>query len=143
MSAAHAPRDKHLDRLAEQLLAGIPEQPFRFVVDEHDLAAAGGHDHAAPRRLDAGAEARVCLRARRNIDDRSEHERAVILMDRIESDLDRNALAALVPAEELTTRAHAADLGVREKHGAILLVVPALLGREARIDLLSGRSGER
>ena len=55
--------DQGLDRLAEQLLASIPEQLLCLRVDQDDLARRVDDDHGIRRRLQQSPEFLLCLRA--------------------------------------------------------------------------------
>ena len=46
VASVHLLGDEQLDRLAQELLAGVPEQPLDLAVHQHDLAAALHHHHA-------------------------------------------------------------------------------------------------
>ena len=56
VSRAEALRDEVLDRHAEQLRAGIPEQALALRVHERDGAATVDHEHRVRRRVDHEAQ---------------------------------------------------------------------------------------
>ena len=53
-------RYQQLDRLPQQLLAHVAEEPFDLAVHEHDLALGIRHEDAAGRGFHGGAQPEVC-----------------------------------------------------------------------------------
>jgi hypothetical protein len=53
---------QHLDRLAEQLLAGVPEEILRLGIEQQDFAEGIDHHHGVRGGLQCSAVCRVVCR---------------------------------------------------------------------------------
>ncbi len=126
-----AARDESLDRLAQELLAFVAEEPLDLAIDEDDLAAAVDHDHAVRRRLDRGAESGLGPLPSRDVHDRSQHEDPFACFDGVQSDLDGDLHAVLADAVQITAGPHRPRLWMSEKVRAQARVTTTdLLGHE-------------
>jgi len=114
--------DEGLDRLAEQLVAGVAEQGLGLSVDQHDPAAIADDHHRIGRGLEQAPEpglggAREPEAGQRRyvgVVDRHEAERAVGAVDRPHRDVDVDPAAVLAQPhglEQGAARPH--DLGER------------------------------
>ncbi len=82
--------NQDLDRLAQQLLAGVAEQLLDLRVDQHDPAVAVDHQHGVGCGFHHQAQALLRALALGDVDDGSQHEHALGQVQRVEADFDRH-----------------------------------------------------
>ena len=141
--AAEALRHQHFDRLAQHLRAGIAEHLLGLRIHHLDAAARVDHDHRVRRRLDHAAEALLQPLARRDVDDRRQHHRPLVGLDRIEPDLDRELAAVLAQPEKVAPGAHRPRPGIGEERAAQVGVVAAEALRHQHLHRLAQHLGAR
>ena len=82
------------------------------------LPALVDHHHRIGRRLDDLAEALLEPLARGDVDDGRQHHRALVGLDRIQADFDRELAAVLLQAEQIATGAHRPRVRIDEERAA-------------------------
>ena len=117
MALAQPVRYQQLDRFPDQLLAGIAEQALGLPVDQLDRAGAIGHHHAAGSGLHHGTEPLFRALTGGDVHHGREHEEALVGLDRVQPDLDRDLDAVLAEAVQLPPRSHRPSLRVGEEVG--------------------------
>ena len=120
MLGPKALRHQHLDELAKELRALVPEQSLGLGVHEDD-ASGVVHDHdRVRRRLQETAKLRLGALSIRDVADRAGHKDAVVGLERTQADLDRKLGAVLATASQLQPRTHRPHAGICEVVDAVL-----------------------
>jgi hypothetical protein len=113
MHVAVARRNQHLDRLPDQLVVRIAEQPFGLPVQQRDPSRLIDLQHRAGRLLDQQPVALLAVMqglggalALGDVDDAGHDAAALRRVDRIQADLDRHLAAVRAHAEQVAPDAH-------------------------------------
>ena len=130
-------RHQHLDGLTEHLVALVAEHLLRLRIDHLDVAHLVDHHHGVGRRFDDLAEALFQALARGDVDDCREHHGALLGLDRIQADLDRELAAVLLQSIQIAACAHGARHWSRVIGGAQARMPRAESLRNQHVDRLA------